>query len=134
SQQLIKLRKEYNDQLELQLQEYQNQESLFTEQQENIRYLELRVQELTNLIRQKKEKIVDIFTRLLPEKEQEIRLIQSLVIAHLKYTKAKKQKLSSIINLRKQRDKLREELEELLGDSLLKEIEFALDDCEELVI
>ena len=39
---------------------------------------------------------------------------------------------NSFIKLRDQRDKLREELEGLLGDSFLEEIELALDDCEDL--
>jgi len=114
------------------IEKLQNQQSLFQEQEEDIKYLEKRVQELTNLIKQKKEKIINIFTRLLPEKEKEINLIQNLVITHLEFTKAKKQK-TPFIKLRGQRNKLREELEELLGDSFLEEIELALDDCEELV-
>jgi len=70
----------------------------------------------------------------LPEKEKEIELIQNLVITHLEFVRAKKQKSSSTIKLRSKRDKLRDELEGLLGDSLVEEIEFALDDCEDLVI
>lgn len=36
--------------------------------------------------------------------------------------------------LRRQRDKIRDELEELLGNSLEEEIEASLADCEELVV
>lgn len=90
------------------------------------------MRELTQLIKQKKEKIVGIFKKLLPDKKKEIELIQNLVITHLEYTKAKKQSLPSV-PLRRQRDEIRDELEELLGNSLEEEIESSLNDCEELV-
>ncbi|CAG8786173.1 3126_t:CDS:2, partial [Racocetra persica] len=80
--------------------------------------IKTRVQELTNLIKQKKEKIVGIFRRLLPDKEKEIELIQSLIVAHLEYTKAKNQSLPS---------------KHYWEDSLEEEIEASLADCEKLV-
>jgi hypothetical protein len=104
------------------------------EENSEINYLEARIQELTKLIKERKEKIVNIFIRLLPDKEKELNLIQNLVIAHLEFIRAKKQRLDSTIKLRGQRDELRGELEVLLGDNLMGEIEFALDDCEELMV
>ncbi|WP_147409607.1 protein kinase [endosymbiont GvMRE of Glomus versiforme] len=125
--------KKLKDELKTRGNKFSEKNDIFEEQAKEINYLEARVKELTNLIKQRKEKIVGIFTRLLPDKEKEIKLIQNLVIIHLEFIKAKKQRSPSTIEFRKQRDKLRSELEELLGNSLVGEIEFALDDCEELV-
>jgi hypothetical protein len=69
------------------------------------------VRELTGLIKTQKEKIVGIFTRLLPEKEEEIKLIQNLIFVHLEFTRTSKQNLPSV-QLRRQRDRLRDELED----------------------
>jgi len=114
------------------IKELEKEKTQFQDQETKINYLEQRIQELTNLIKQRKEKIVGIFKRLLPDKEKELNLIQNLVIAHLEYTKVKKQSLPSV-PLCRQRDKIRDELEVILGGSLEEEIESSLADCEELV-
>jgi hypothetical protein len=126
----------YKQQLEVKIvkaQKLQQERIPFTEQENQINYLELRVQELTSLIKTEKEKIFNIFARLLPEQKEELQLIQNLVITHLEFIKASKQKLSSV-PLRRQRDKLRDALEEKLGDNLVEEIQSTLDDCEELIV
>ena len=106
----------------------QKQQSQFQAQETKINYLEIRIQELTNLIKSQKEKIINAFLRLFPEKD----LLQELIIIHLEYTKTKKQELPSI-KLRKQRNKLQEELEEKVSEGLAEKIELILNDCEKLV-
>jgi len=59
--------------------------------EEKIDYLEARVQELINLIKDQKQKIVNAFTRLLPGKE----LLQKLIEVHLELTRIKKQETDS---------------------------------------
>ncbi|CAG8460961.1 16956_t:CDS:2 [Gigaspora margarita] len=113
--------------------ESKKQQLLFTEQAENIKYLEIRVQELTKLIKIQKRKLFDVFTRLLPEKKEELELMKNLIIVHLEYVKISKKRLLSV-QLRRQRDKIRDELENKLGDDLVEEIQRVLDDCEELLL
>jgi len=108
----------------------QKEQTLFTDQTKEINYLELRVQELANLIKTQKENIVQDFLILFPQQEQE--LLKVLITTHLEFTKAKKNKLP-FANLRSQRDKLRNEIEAKLQANVIEKIEFILDDCEVLV-
>jgi len=124
----LKKIKKLKDNLKAQHNKPPVEKNIFEEQAREISYLETRVQELTNLINQKKEKMINVFKRLLPDKKKELELIQDLVFTHLEFIKAKKQKSPLTVELRDQRDKLRKELEKMLGDSLKGEIEFALDD------
>ena len=54
---------------------FPEENNIFEEQKKEINYLESRIQELIQLIKQRKEKIVSIFTRLLPDKEKELNLV-----------------------------------------------------------
>jgi len=62
------------------------QKALFEEQEIEIKYLETRVQELFDLIKYQKNKIMSTFLRILPERE----LIQSLILTHLEFIRFKK--------------------------------------------
>jgi Leucine-rich repeat (LRR) protein len=115
---------------EKQIQELKKEKEHFVEQQKEISYLELRVNELTDLIKEQKEKIIQDFLTLFPEQEQS--LLKELITIHLEFTKAKKQGLS-FADSRSKRDKLRNELENKLQTILIEKIEFILDDCENLV-
>ncbi|CAG8657614.1 7843_t:CDS:1, partial [Scutellospora calospora] len=92
-------------------------------------FLDIQIQELTNLIKKLKEKIVNAYIYFAPEKE----LLQKLIIAHLEFTKAKKQGVDSIIKYRKQFNKLYEEIEIRLNSKLIQDVEIILNDCEEVV-
>jgi len=127
------------------IQELEGEKEQFIEQQKEISYLELRVNELTNLVNTQKEKIINTFLRLFPERD----LLQELITKHLELTKFKKQALGSA-NYRKQCrqyendcHKLEDEIEESLleNDSneekveeKMNNIKSILTDCEELVI
>jgi len=101
----------------------------FKEKEEKINYLELRAQELTELSKIKKQKIIDAFVRLSPEKD----LLQKLIEVHLEFTKAKKQK-QPVIKLKRKKEKIYSELETKIGDEeIIEKVETILTDCEELV-
>lgn len=91
-------------------------------------YLEFRIQELTNLIKNKKHKIVNDFFNISPEKE----LIQRLITTYLKFKKAEKQRISAR-KLKKEFRKIEDELENKIGEELMENIQLILKDCEELV-
>ncbi|CAJ0885547.1 6556_t:CDS:10 [Entrophospora sp. SA101] len=110
-----------------QIQLLQKQQSQFQEQEKQINYLELRVQELTQLIKQQKQKIIQDFLNVLPEKE----LIQQLITTCLEFKKAEKQKLPSR-KLKKECQRIEDELEEKLGEEFVEKIQFILSDCERL--
>ena len=114
------------DQQQIQLLKIQQSE--FQDQEIKINYLEFRVQELTNLIKKQKKKIVQTFLQLFPEKD----LLQELIINYLELTKLRKQKLPSR-KLEKKCNKFKDELEDKLGEEFIEKIEFILTDCEELV-
>ena len=59
----------------------------FSEQKSKIDYLEDRINELSNLNKEKTEKIFQVLSRLLPEKE----LLGQLIKAHLEFTRYKEQ-------------------------------------------
>ena len=111
-----------------QIQALEVEKEQFAEQQKEINYLELRVNELTNLIKNQKEKIISTFLQLLPEKE----LVQQLITAHLKFKKAKKQGNFSL-KLKKECQRIENELEDKLGEEFVEKIQPLLDDCEELI-
>ncbi|CAJ0837041.1 20397_t:CDS:2 [Entrophospora sp. SA101] len=104
-----------------QIQLLQKQQSQFQEQEKQINYLELRVQELTQLIKQQKQKIIQDFLNVLPEKE----LIQQLITTCLEFKKAEKQKLPSR-KLKKECQRIEDELEEKLGEEFVEKIQFIL--------
>ncbi|CAG8773694.1 23726_t:CDS:2, partial [Dentiscutata erythropus] len=91
--------------------------------------MELRIQELTNLIKNKKHKIVDDFLNILPEKK----LIQQLITTYLEFKKAEKQRIPSR-KLKKEFQKIEYELEDKLGEGFMENIQLILKDCEELVV
>lgn len=103
--------------------------ALFEEQRTEVKYLEIRVQELINLVKDQKERITSSFSQFFPEKE----FIQNLVAAHLEFTKAKKQSSPSIKSYRKKFNNLYEELEDKLDEKKMQELEIILNYCEELI-
>jgi len=111
------------------------EQTLFSEQEQEINYLESRVQELTNLIKNQKEKIINVFLRFLPEKE----LIQQLIKTHLEFIRYKSQGANDSDYSEKKREyerrlnTIKDELEEKLEDEQMNQIKAILNDCEELV-
>jgi hypothetical protein len=101
---------------------------LFQSQEEQIHYLELRIQELINLIKIQKQKIIDDFLNILPEKE----LIQQLIASYLELKKTEKQKLPTR-KLERKINSTKDELEEKLGEEFLDKLQPVLTDCEQLV-
>jgi len=90
--------------------------------------LEKTINELTTLIKNQKEKIIQAYLRFAPCKE----LLKKLITTHLEYTKAKQQK-RPVIKLRKQKESLFDELTEKLSEEVMEEVEAMLTDCDELV-
>lgn len=99
-------------------------------EEENIKLhsLESEIERLTNLIKEQKDKIIKAYTHFFQEKE----LLQQLITAHLEYKKAQEQKLPSV-KLKKQKEKIYNELEEIVGEELMEEVEIILKDCEKLI-
>jgi len=110
------------------IEKLQKQQTQFQAQEQQINYLELRVQELTNLIKQQKEKIVNSYLCFSSEKE----LLKELIKAYLELIRAKKQKLPSL-KLKKQNQRIEDELIEKLGEEFVEKIQPILTDCEDLV-
>lgn len=114
---------------EQQIQLLQEQNQLFAEKEQEINYLEIRVQELTQLIKNQKEKIIQDFLNVLPEKE----LIQQLITTYLEFKKAEKQGKPSR-KLERECNKIKDKLEDKLGEEFVEKMQLILSDCEELVI
>jgi predicted nucleic acid-binding Zn-ribbon protein len=101
----------------------------FKDKEARINYLESRVQELTDLSEKQKEKIIDAFSHLFSEKE----LLQELITVYLEYIKTKKQGIPSR-QLKKECQRIEDELEEKLGEEAMIKIETILNDCENLLL
>ncbi|CAG8589379.1 2737_t:CDS:2 [Cetraspora pellucida] len=113
--------------------------TLFEEKEKQINLLELRIQELTNSIKELKEKIVNAYLYLAPEQEKE--LLKELITAHLEIARFRELK-RPLNEYREQRKscnalnkKLKEKWEKLdeEGEELIEKVEIILKDCEELV-
>lgn len=96
---------------------------------DNIEYLQQIIQELTNLIRRQKGKIVQAYTFFCSEKD----LLRDLINAQLDFSQTKEQRLENARDYRKRFYKLYEDLESKLSEEEMKEVEMILQDCEELV-
>ena len=111
------------------------QKELFEEQEIEIKYLEARVQELIDLIKQQKNKIMSAFLRLLPERE----LLHELIKTHLELTRFKKQEMDATSYGKKCREykrkcqKIEDKLADKLDETTMNEIQRILTDCEELM-
>ena len=103
-------------------------DQIISKKEEKISLLSFRIQELTNLIKQQKDKVVNAYLYFAEEKE----LLQQLITVHLEYIRAKQRKISAF-KFRKQRDKIYDELEERLSEEQMEKVEFIFQDCEELV-
>ncbi|CAJ0761238.1 16488_t:CDS:2 [Entrophospora sp. SA101] len=103
---------------ETKIQELEEKQVLFEEQETKINYLELRVQELTNLIKTQKQKIIQDFLNVLPEKE----LIQQLITTYLEFKKAEKQGSPSR-KLKKECNKIEDVLEERQGEDFVDKLQ-----------
>ncbi|CAG8613532.1 3032_t:CDS:10, partial [Cetraspora pellucida] len=111
--------------------------TLFEEKEKEIKFLELRIQELTNLTKKQKKKIVQAYLCFASEDEKE--LLQELVTMHLEYTKFKKQSLYSS-DYDDKCDEYEEKCQTIkrkLRNKLTKEdmngVRRILTDCEELI-
>ena len=116
----------------------QQDQTRFTEQEKEISYLEQRIQELTNLIRSQKEKIISTFLRVFPEKE----LVQQLITANLDFIRFKKQTEQTGYGKKKRdyekqlnffKDQIWDKLPEETNEEVMDKIEAILTDCEDLV-
>ncbi|WNE41259.1 MAG: hypothetical protein mread185_000716 [Mycoplasmataceae bacterium] len=96
--------------------------------------MELRIQELTESIKNQKWKILNSFSRLLPEKE----LLQELITNHLEFTKFKKQEIETNDydeKCEEYEDKfhnLKKKLRTKLNKETMNEVSRILTDCEDL--
>jgi len=104
-------------------------QTFLEEKTKEIFFLELRVQELINLIKTQKQKIIQDFLNVLPERD----LIQQLITTYLEFKKAEKQSIPSR-RLKKECNRIEDELEEKLGEEFVEKIQLILSDCENLVI
>jgi hypothetical protein len=93
-----------------------------------INYLETRVQELTQLIKSQKQKMIQDFLNVLPERE----LIQQLIATYLELKKAENQNLPSR-KLKKECQIIEDKLEEKLGEEFVEKMQPILNDCEKIV-
>jgi hypothetical protein len=110
-------------------------EEEFKNKEEKVNYLEQRVWELTDLNKQQKEKIINAFLRLSPEKD----LLQKLIKTHLEFTEFKKKEANSSDyeercdgyedNYRNVKKQLRTKLDK----ETMNSVQRMLDDCEKLV-
>ena len=126
TKEVIESAKELRKELEAELTELQKQ---FQEKEAEITYLEAQVQGLTDQGEKQKEKIINSLLQIFPEKE----LLQELIKIHLEFAKAKKQK-QPVVKLKKQKEKIYDELEKKLNDEeMMEKIEIILTDCEELI-
>jgi hypothetical protein len=93
--------------------------------------LESQIQELTNLIKKQKEKVVNAYLIFHSKKE----LAKDLINSYLEYTNSKKRELPGIRKYKKEYDKLYDELYEKLNESdeLIQKIDIITKDCEELI-
>lgn len=102
----------------------------FEEQEKKINYLEIRIQELINLIKIQRQKIVQSFVNLLPEKE----LIQELITLHLEIAKLRKKDIPTS-DYREKSQRYKKIYRQLEDDyeKIMEGIKIILDDCTELV-
>ena len=110
------------------IQVFQKERIQFAEQQKQINYLELRVNELTILIKTQKDKIINTFWRLFPEKE----LVQQLIMAHFEFKRIEKQEKPSR-QYRNKFNKLYYQLEAKIDEKTMNEIDVILKNCEKLI-
>jgi len=117
----------------------QQEQTQFSKQEQEISYLEKRIKELTELIKQQKEKIINIFLRLSPEKK----LVQQLIMTYLEFIRFKKQAIGSedyeekcdeyIDKTQEIKRQLRSRLSKEIVKDTMNNIQAILTDCEELV-
>jgi hypothetical protein len=108
----------------------------FKEKEAKINYLESRTQELIDLSKQQKEKIVNAYlTHLGSEKES----VEKLIKSYLEFTKFKKKETSDsdyrkkVKEYKKIYEGIEEELENKLGEETMNGVQRILTDCEKLV-
>ncbi|WNE41650.1 MAG: hypothetical protein AM1032_000390 [Mycoplasmataceae bacterium] len=124
------------DESNKEIKKLKEQNVVFEEREKEIIYLERRVQELTESIKNQKWKILQTFSRLLPEKE----LLQELIKSYLDFVKFKKQGLGStdyrkqLKSYEKKYKEIEDKLEERLSEDVMNEIQQIMTDCEDLAI
>lgn len=107
----------------------------FEERGDEIEYLEARVQELIKSVKNQKWKIINAFSRLLPEKE----LLQELIKTNLELTRFKEQEMNSpnyderCDECTEKCQKIKRQLRDKLAKETMNEIQSILTDCENLV-
>lgn len=118
------------------IERFQQERAIFVEQEKEIKYLEIRVQELIELIEQQKNKIMSSFLRLFPEKN----LLQELIKTHLEFIRFKEQHIDSpdydekIEEYEDKRRDIKNQLRTKLNNKeTMNNIQAILTDCEELM-
>jgi hypothetical protein len=107
---------------------------LFEEKEKQINLLELQIQELTNLIKKQKERIVNAYLYFPPEKE----LLQELIKTYLKFTKLKSKKIypnehdNQYEEYEEKYRNIKKKLRKKLNKEEKNEMERILSYCEEL--
>ncbi|CAH1761629.1 9935_t:CDS:10 [Entrophospora sp. SA101] len=106
-----------------------------TIQEKQINYLEIRVQELVNLIKNQKEKIALAYTHFCSEKET----LQKLIKLNLEFTQFKERETNSpnydekSEEYEEQINELKKQLRSKLTKENMNEVRLIIKDCEELV-
>jgi len=110
----------------------------FQEKEKKINYLTLRSQELVEVSKEQKNKIISTFSRLLPEKE----LVQKLITTHFEFTRFKKQAIDSedyeekydeyTSAIQETKKQLRSKLSKEIVKDTMNKIQGILTDCEKL--
>src|SRR5205823_628716 len=113
----------------------ENDNNTFEREGIKIKSLEEQIEELNNLIKKQKEKIVQAFLRFAPEKE----LLKELIKTHLEFTELKKQESDSPnydesceryeVKCQEIKNKLRSKLTK----EEMNEVQRILGDCEDLI-
>lgn len=102
----------------------------FKRQEQEINYLEKRIQELINLIKNQKQKIIDDFLNVLPEKD----LIQQLITTYLEFKKAESKNSDNSLDLEDEYLEVKKELRKKLGTEFTKKLQPILSDCEKIIL
>lgn len=117
-----------NEAKEKQIQILKEEKIQFNEKEKIINYLEIHIQNLVNYIKNQKEKIIEDFLNLLPEKD----LIQELITKYLEFKKAENQNLQ-IRKLERACNKIKDDLEDILGEDFVENLQPILTGCEKLI-
>lgn len=124
-------------QVDLQTKIGDDAQSLISSLQENqiiknknkrISYLEEKIEELSNLIKKQKEKIIDAYLYFAPEKI----LLRELISIHIEFSKTKREQ-SPVGKIREQFNEVHTVLKDKIKEEEIEKVEIILTDCEDMV-